>query len=123
MLVGLLLLVFGAVRLPYETRLTAEHRAAYFGTVKLNLALREQIGQLFLDERSVIFSADHPGAIGRRQRRNPGERLADQRARSVEESHRNRIALRYQRMAKTRQLPAVAILQGRPAGCRQKLRQ
>jgi hypothetical protein len=45
-LVAVLLLVFGIVRLPVETRLTAEHRAAYFGTVKLNLALREQIGQL-----------------------------------------------------------------------------
>jgi hypothetical protein len=45
-LVAVLLLGFGAVRLPMETRLTAEHRAAYFGTVKLNLALRERIGQL-----------------------------------------------------------------------------
>jgi hypothetical protein len=45
-LAALLLLGFGALRLPVETRLTAEHRAAYFGTVKLNLALREQIGQL-----------------------------------------------------------------------------
>jgi hypothetical protein len=45
-LVGLLTLVFGAAKLPFETRLAAEHRAAYFGTVKLNLALRERIGQL-----------------------------------------------------------------------------
>ncbi len=45
-LVAVLLLVFGAARVPVETRLTAEHRAAYFGTVKLNLALREKIGQM-----------------------------------------------------------------------------
>ena len=45
-LVAVLLLAFGVARLPVETRLTAEHRAAYFGTVKLNLALREKIGQL-----------------------------------------------------------------------------
>jgi hypothetical protein len=45
-LVTILLLGFGALRLPVETRLSAEHRAAYFGTVKLNLALREKIGQM-----------------------------------------------------------------------------
>ena len=45
-LVAVLLLGFGALRLPVEERLTAEHRAAYFGTVKMNLALREKIGQL-----------------------------------------------------------------------------
>jgi hypothetical protein len=44
--VTVLLLAFGAVRLPVETRLTAENHANYFGTVKLNLALREKVGQL-----------------------------------------------------------------------------
>ena len=45
-LVAVLVLAFGAVRLPWETRLTREHQAADFGTVKLNLGLREKIGQL-----------------------------------------------------------------------------
>jgi hypothetical protein len=45
-LATVLLLGFGALRLPIETRLTAQDRASYFGTVKLNLALREKIGQL-----------------------------------------------------------------------------
>ena len=45
-LASVLLLLFGALRLPFEMKLTAEDRAAYFGTVKLNLALREKIGQL-----------------------------------------------------------------------------
>lgn len=40
------LLIFGAVRLPVETRLTQEHRAASFGNVRLNLDMRERIGQL-----------------------------------------------------------------------------
>ena len=41
-----LLLIFGAIRLPWETRLTHEHQAADFGNVRLNLGLREKIGQL-----------------------------------------------------------------------------
>ena len=45
-LVLVLLLAFGAVRVPLETRLTREHQAADFGNVKLNLGLREKIGQL-----------------------------------------------------------------------------
>ena len=40
------LLVFGAVRLPIETRLNEEYRAAFFHGAKLNLGLRQQIGQL-----------------------------------------------------------------------------
>ena len=44
-IVGLILAVFGAVRLPVETRLTLEHRAEAFDTVKLDLSLREKIGQ------------------------------------------------------------------------------
>lgn len=40
------ILIFGAVRLPYEMRLTREHHAASFGNVKLNLDLRERIGQM-----------------------------------------------------------------------------
>ena len=40
------LLAFGAAKLPYEHRLAAEHRAAYFHGATLDLSLREQIGQL-----------------------------------------------------------------------------
>lgn len=45
-LAALTLVVFGAARLPVETRLTQAQRAESFGTVKLNLGLREKIGQL-----------------------------------------------------------------------------
>ncbi len=45
-LVVLLLLLFGMVRLPVETQLAHEHQAASFGNVKLNLGLREKLGQL-----------------------------------------------------------------------------
>ncbi len=44
--VALLLFVFGAIRLPVETRLTQEHEAAAFGGVKLNLGLFQKIGQM-----------------------------------------------------------------------------
>lgn len=44
--VSLLLLVFGALRLPIESALTVQHRSAYFHQAKLTLDLREQIGQL-----------------------------------------------------------------------------
>ena len=44
--VVLLLVIFGAVRLPVETRLTHEQQAGSFGNVKLNLGLREKLGQL-----------------------------------------------------------------------------
>ncbi|MEI8234961.1 MAG: hypothetical protein WCH57_09780 [Verrucomicrobiota bacterium] len=40
-----LLLLFGAVKLPMEQALGAAHRAAYFHGARLNLPLREQIGQ------------------------------------------------------------------------------
>jgi tetratricopeptide (TPR) repeat protein len=40
------LVAFGAVRLPLENRLSAEHRALHFQGVAFNLDLREQIGQL-----------------------------------------------------------------------------
>ncbi|MEI6560818.1 MAG: hypothetical protein WCO68_01895 [Verrucomicrobiota bacterium] len=39
------LLVFGAVKFPLERSLTQAHRAAFFHGAKLNLTLREQIGQ------------------------------------------------------------------------------
>jgi hypothetical protein len=42
----LMVLVFGAVRLPFEQRLSMELRAAHFHGAKLNLGLREQIGQM-----------------------------------------------------------------------------
>lgn len=45
-LVLLGLLAFGAARLPVENRLAEEHRAAFFHGAKLDLALRQQIGQL-----------------------------------------------------------------------------
>lgn len=41
-----ILLGFGALRLPMEHRLSAEHRALHFQSVEFNLNLREQIGQL-----------------------------------------------------------------------------
>jgi tetratricopeptide (TPR) repeat protein len=40
------LLAFGAIKLPVERRLAAEHRALHFHGVELDLNLREQIGQL-----------------------------------------------------------------------------
>lgn len=45
-LVAFLLLAFGAMRLPIEAALTAQHRSAYFNGTELGLDLREQIGQL-----------------------------------------------------------------------------
>jgi len=41
----LLILAFGYARLNFEQRLTEEHRAAYFHEAKLNLDLRQKIGQ------------------------------------------------------------------------------
>jgi tetratricopeptide (TPR) repeat protein len=41
-----ILLAFGALRLPMEHRLSAEHRALHFQGVEFDLSLREQIGQL-----------------------------------------------------------------------------
>ena len=41
-----MLLLFGVIRLPIESRLNEEHRAAFFHGAKLNLGLRQQIGQL-----------------------------------------------------------------------------
>ncbi len=43
---ALMVLVFGAARLPFEAGLTRQHRAASFGNVQLNLGLRAKIGQL-----------------------------------------------------------------------------
>ena len=40
------LLVFGALKLPVERHLAAEHRALHFHGVEFNLNLREEIGQL-----------------------------------------------------------------------------
>jgi len=42
----LLLLAFGWLRLPYELRLEAEQREAFFRGTEFNLGLREQVGQL-----------------------------------------------------------------------------
>ncbi|MGV3533657.1 MAG: hypothetical protein ACO1QR_14915 [Chthoniobacteraceae bacterium] len=39
------LLVFGALKLPFEHRLFEEHRRAFFHAAELNLSMREQIGQ------------------------------------------------------------------------------
>jgi hypothetical protein len=44
--VAILLLAFGAARVPLESALTREHHAASFGNVQLNLGMRERIGQL-----------------------------------------------------------------------------
>ena len=40
------LVAFGALKLPYERRLEADHRAAFFHGARLDLGLREQIGQM-----------------------------------------------------------------------------
>jgi hypothetical protein len=40
-----MILAFGAVRLPFERRLEAQRRAEFFHGAKLNLALRQQLGQ------------------------------------------------------------------------------
>lgn len=44
-IVILLLLAFGAAKLPFERALDEEHRAAFFRGGKLNLSMRERIGQ------------------------------------------------------------------------------
>ncbi len=44
--IALLLLAFGALRLPIEASLTERHRGAYFHQTHLGLDLRDQIGQL-----------------------------------------------------------------------------
>jgi hypothetical protein len=42
----LFLMLFGAIRLPFEVKLNQEHRAAFFHGANLNLSLRQQIGQM-----------------------------------------------------------------------------
>ena len=42
----LILLAFGAARMHFEQALTEEHRAAYFHGARLNLDLRQQLGQM-----------------------------------------------------------------------------
>lgn len=45
-IIGLvILLLFGALKMNFEQRLAEEHRAAFFHGAKLNLSLRQQIGQ------------------------------------------------------------------------------
>jgi hypothetical protein len=44
--IAAVLLAFGAVRVPIETRLNQEYRAAFFHGATLNLSLRQKIGQL-----------------------------------------------------------------------------
>jgi len=41
----LIVLLFGAAKLPFEQKLNEEHRASFFRGAKLDLGLREQIGQ------------------------------------------------------------------------------
>ncbi len=41
-----ILVVFGIARMPFEQRLTAEHRAGFFHGARLNLDLRQQLGQM-----------------------------------------------------------------------------
>ena len=45
-LAALIILVFGAVRLPLEHALTQEHRAAFFHGAQLDLDMRERLGQM-----------------------------------------------------------------------------
>ena len=42
----LIILAFGALRLPLEERLTREHRAAFFHGAKMDLDMRQRLGQL-----------------------------------------------------------------------------
>lgn len=46
LLVFALVLVFGAIRMPYEQQLTDEHRAEYFHGSQLNLDMRQRLGQM-----------------------------------------------------------------------------
>ena len=46
LIVIVLVIVFGAVRLPMERNLLAQHQQSHFGAVEFNLSLRDQIGQL-----------------------------------------------------------------------------
>ena len=41
-----ILAAFGIVRMPFEQRLAEEHQAAFFNGAKLNLDLRQQLGQM-----------------------------------------------------------------------------
>jgi hypothetical protein len=41
----LILLIFGAIRLPIEQKLTEEHRAAYFHGAQFSLDMRQRLGQ------------------------------------------------------------------------------
>jgi len=41
-----ILVLFGVAKMPFEQQLTDEHRAAFFHGAKLNLNMRQQIGQL-----------------------------------------------------------------------------
>ena len=41
----LILLVFGAIRMPFEQKLTEEHRAAFFHGAQFNLDMRQRLGQ------------------------------------------------------------------------------
>jgi hypothetical protein len=60
------LLLFGAIRLPIEVRLNEEYRAAFFHGAKLNLSLRQQIGQLGFLAALGGFRAWSPTASGSR---------------------------------------------------------
>src|SRR5438105_477671 len=40
------LLGFGALKLPFEAQLAAAHRAAFFRGARLDLSLRERVGQM-----------------------------------------------------------------------------
>lgn len=42
----LMILAFGAVRMPFEARLEAERKALYFHGAKFNLSLEERVGQM-----------------------------------------------------------------------------
>lgn len=43
---AVILLIFGAARLPFERDLSEQHRASFFHGARLDLSLRERIGQL-----------------------------------------------------------------------------
>ena len=57
----MIIAAFGALKMPFEERLAAEHRAAYFHGAKFNLDMRQRLGQMgFLAALSGFraFAAD-----------------------------------------------------------------
>ena len=56
----LMILAFGAVRMPFEARLEAERKALYFHGAKFNLSLQERVGQMAF---VAALSGFHPQTL------------------------------------------------------------